>query len=877
MDQEATVLVVGHRSAGAYPVQKALFGSWLSGFRFEPASCSSEALARLQEGGVDAVLLDLELSGSQGLEMLRAMIRLVPEVPIVVLTGMQDEAIGQAALREGARDYLVKGAYTDQVLVTVLRSAVDYLRVEEIRRRSERFAQAALDGLSDNIAIVDEAGVIMMVNRAWREFAEANQGDVARVCEGANYLAVCDGATGSHSEGASEMAAAIRAVLTGEDLPFTMEYPCHSPNQERWFTARLNLFAGGGPPRAVIAHENITERRIAEKKLRASEMLYRAVVEDQTELICRFRADGTFIFANEVYCRFFGRRADELIGKKWQPMAVSKDLPRIEAQLASLSPSNPVVVIVNRVHAGTGEVHWMQFVNRAFHDAAGCLTEIQAVGRDITERKRVEEELERRRAELQTIYDHAPFMLCLLDQKRRVVFANRLFIAHTGMTAEGCLHQVACGVMHCIGASDDPRGCGYGPKCRSCALRRAITDTLETGRSHRNVEHTTALMQEGVRREVIWLAATDRVSEEGEPRVLLAIQDITEYRQAEAELVASEARLRALYEHSPVGILFTAPDGRVFNANPAACGMLGRTEEEIRRLGRSGLLDQADPNLETDLAERLRTGKVRTTPTYNRADGSRFRADTISVIFDTAEGPRTCTIIQDVSEREAAAERIRDFSHRLLGIREEEKQRLSAALHHDVGSMAVGVGARLQAAEEDLHSGKLREAVAALRECRHLFDDSVQRLKSLAMELRPPDLDILGLPVALRQHFAQVTRRTPLQILFTDATHGAVIESEIETALFRVAQECINNVSKHAQASRVRVRLAAAKRSIRLSIADDGVGIDPSSAAGQTSGGMGLLAVREMMGAQGGELTIHSARGKGTRILAVFPMKGDPP
>lgn len=143
-----------------------------------------------------------------------------------------------------------------------------------------------------------------------------------------------------------------------------------------------------------------------EARLRASEERYRAVVEDQTEAISRFHADGTFIFANAVYCRFFGIAADDLIGNKWVPLCHSDDLPEVLAQLATMAPARPVVVIENRVYSGTGSLHWLQFVNRGFYDEAGELVEIQSVGRDITDRKNAEaalreahELLERRVAE----------------------------------------------------------------------------------------------------------------------------------------------------------------------------------------------------------------------------------------------------------------------------------------------------------------------------------------------------------------------------------------------------------------------------------------------------------------------------------------------
>jgi len=121
-----------------------------------------------------------------------------------------------------------------------------------------------------------------------------------------------------------------------------------------------------------------------------SDEYFRAVVQDQTEMICRFRADGTLTFANDVYCRFFGLAMDRELGKYWQPVAATEDLPLINAKLRTLSPERPVVVIENRVYAGNSRLHWMQFVNRGFFDASGRLVEIQSVGRDITERKQAE-------------------------------------------------------------------------------------------------------------------------------------------------------------------------------------------------------------------------------------------------------------------------------------------------------------------------------------------------------------------------------------------------------------------------------------------------------------------------------------------------------
>ena len=131
---------------------------------------------------------------------------------------------------------------------------------------SELFARATLDSLSAHIAIIDGSGAIVEVNKAWRKFAEAN-GAVGNVVEGSNYLRVCDTATGDQSEFAAAFAEGIRTVLSGRQAEFAMEYPCHSPTQRRWFVGRVTRFPTNNSPRAVISHEDVTDRKLGEEAL----------------------------------------------------------------------------------------------------------------------------------------------------------------------------------------------------------------------------------------------------------------------------------------------------------------------------------------------------------------------------------------------------------------------------------------------------------------------------------------------------------------------------------------------------------------------------------------------------------------------------------
>src|SRR5215210_2182115 len=137
----------------------------------------------------------------------------------------------------------------------------DYRRlVSRLRADAER--ASLLDELPEHAAIVEGSGTIVAVNRAWKRFAKDNGAELGKVSEGANYLGVCDGATGEQSEHARSFAEGLRSVLVGKEERFAMDYPCHSPTERRWFVGSVGRLADGDAPLALVAHENVTDRRI---------------------------------------------------------------------------------------------------------------------------------------------------------------------------------------------------------------------------------------------------------------------------------------------------------------------------------------------------------------------------------------------------------------------------------------------------------------------------------------------------------------------------------------------------------------------------------------------------------------------------------------
>ncbi len=178
-------------------------------------------------------------------------------------------------------------------------------RAEKALEESERFARATVDALSAHIAILDENGVILAVNHAWRMFGLENSPNNLQlnVCEGANYLSVCDTAIGPNSAGGAIMAAGIRAVMEGEREDFFLEYPCHSPLENRWFVARVTRFPGAGALRIVIGHENITKRKQAEELIHQYANQLELRVEERTAELVR---------ANRIKDEFLANMSHEL-------------------------------------------------------------------------------------------------------------------------------------------------------------------------------------------------------------------------------------------------------------------------------------------------------------------------------------------------------------------------------------------------------------------------------------------------------------------------------------------------------------------------------------------------------------------------------------
>jgi PAS domain S-box-containing protein len=272
---------------------------------------------------------------------------------------------------------------------------------------------------------------------------------------------------------------------------------------------------------------DITERKRAEEALRRTEAQYRAVVESQTELICRYKADGTFTFINEAYCRYFGKKPEELIGHHFMPLPPG-DRENVRKKLASISPDNPTITYEQRVIPSPGEVRWQEWTDRGIFDDKLRLVEYQSVGRDITERKRAEDALKASEENFEAVARNAFDGIVITAGEGAHVYANERATEITGYSAAELVKTTMKDLVH----PDEFE------KISERYRRR-----LE-GRAAPSPYETVIIRKDG-RSVPIELAATRTIWQRN-PADVVFIRDITERKRVEDALRRRAEELAAL-------------------------------------------------------------------------------------------------------------------------------------------------------------------------------------------------------------------------------------------------------------------------------------------------------------------------------------------
>jgi len=280
---------------------------------------------------------------------------------------------------------------------------------------------------------------------------------------------------------------------------------------------------------------DMTERKQTEAELMESKERYKTLVEQQSEMITRWKPDGTYTYVNEVFCNFFSKTKDELLGYTYIPEMPVEDLERFSRFIIQLSAANPVGHFTHRVIRPDGEIRWLRWTDTAILDRSGRITEYQTVGRDITARKRAEEALKESEQQLQLIFDNAPIGMAITDFSKNYLKVNKAYCDIVGYSKQELMHMTFEHITH-------PDDLELDENLFNLAINN---EEQHLHFEKRYIHKSGKVVYVELRLQVLKDAA-------GKPYQQIAqVVDITEKKTAELKLKQTQARLTTILNNLP--------------------------------------------------------------------------------------------------------------------------------------------------------------------------------------------------------------------------------------------------------------------------------------------------------------------------------------
>lgn len=447
----------------------------------------------------------------------------------------------------------------------VLRRAQDQLPRNEAVKQS-----AILNALPAHIALLDDQGFIISVNEAWRCFADANALDAPRHGVGLNYLAICDQAQGGYSAESHQIAAGIRGVLDRREHSFSIEYPCHSPTEQRWFLLTVTPLASDRPNGAVVMHLNITEGKQSE----LASTRVAAIVESSADAIIGKDLTSNITSWNRGAERVFGYTASEMVGTSIQRLIPPERHDEESEILRRMERGEAIDQFETVRLTKDRQLIDVSVTISPIKDGEGNVVGVAKVARDITERKvaaarldELSQKTDRRERMLTTLLANLHDFASIYDRAGRFLFANQPLLDLLGLT----LDTVVGKNLYELGLSDD----------LARSTQQQLQDVFETGKSITG--ETPYVSPAGVQGFYEYIFSPAFGGNGIVEFVVGSTRDITKRKTAEVALQASQKRVRDIIDGMGpamfVGLLTT--QGILVEVNQAPLTAAGLKAEDV--------------------------------------------------------------------------------------------------------------------------------------------------------------------------------------------------------------------------------------------------------------------------------------------------------
>jgi PAS domain S-box-containing protein len=642
--------------------------------------------------------------------------------------------------------------------------------------------------------------------------------------------------------------------------------------------------------------------------LGASERRYRFLVDQSVDIMWTIDAEGRWTYLSETIEPLTGFTPDELIGKHFASVIAPDSLAEVQGQFQAML-RNPGVERQLRYSQlrkdGSAMAAEARYVGMT--DGAGRISGGRGTTRDVTAIDRLERDLRRQTEELEHRVEVQRALAAIAAQiaairdsgdviQRTVDEAVRLLAAESGaiqqLTPDG---GALVDIRRVSGEPLDPPeldvavpvGIGVsgravregtvtwtGSYLEDTAFTHAeATDRWVSGRGYRSQMSAPLVTATGPIGALTVYSPRAEAFDADDAELLGALADQAAIAVANArlyeQLEASERRYRHLVENSPDTIWSAAADGTLTYLSETIERLSGWKPEQligqhfsvlVHPDSQERMMDEWTTLVDPSQPERVIRFHLR------HRDGYPIPAETTG-IAEVAEGRAVGAhgAVRDIGERERLEVDLRDQAAELAA--SQERAALARELHDSVTQALFSMGLTLRSLELLLQADP-QAATAKLTELRDLQKDALAEMRTLIFELRPKSLEEDGLEQALRTHAASVQGRSGLSVTVeADLGLPERLPIEVEEALYRIAQEALHNVVKHASAASVRILLARVGGEVRLSVADDGIGFDPANIP---RGHIGIVGMRQRAEGIGAQLDVTTRLGAGTVVSAAW-------
>jgi PAS domain S-box-containing protein len=626
----------------------------------------------------------------------------------------------------------------------------------------------------------------------------------------------------------------------------------------RWFLVRVSPLrdAQGEIVKWYGVSIDIEDRKQAE-------MQARVLIDAIPQQIWSAPADGRTDYCNDRWRAYSGLTLEDLRGYGWKTMVHPEDRDRVlKAWHESVANGTPYEQ-EERHRGADGKYRWFLSLAVPLRDAEGRIVRWYGTNTDIEDRKLAEEALRESETRFRQMAENISAVFWLTNPDETLLhYISPAYGKIWGRSLES-IYENPHSWMDSV-HPDDREGLIKDERARSMGVRR--------DRTYRIVRPDGSVRWIRGRAFPVFDKSRNLI------RVAGISEDVTERKLAEEELKREKEILAKIFNNIPAMIGFIGADGGVKLVNPAWEQTIGWTLKELREQNvdifaeaypdpsyRQSVLDfvAAATGEWTDLKIKVRDGRV---------------IDAACAVVRLSEGTKIA-IARDVTERKRAAEQLEEanrqlriLSSQLFHIQDEERRHLARELHDEIGQALTAAKINLKIIAPDVPAkvaSRLEDSVAVL-------DHLLQQVRQLSLDLHPSLLEDLGLTAALRSLLDQQAQRAGIRSQFYASESFENLDSAVQTAGFRIAQEAITNVLRHAKAKSVGVHLQGDAGELQIRIVDDGTGFDVAEVGrhAHNGAGFGLMGMRERAALVGGRVQIISSPGKGTKVEVSLPLKG---